>query len=396
MPKSCGQHPINKLNFAKIKSLNTPGRYADGNGLYLVVDPSGAKRWVLRTIVMQRRRDMGLGGFQLITLSEARVLATQYRKIARQGGDPIAERAAERRVVLTFKEAAEAIHKERKDRWENTKHANQWINTLKTYVFPKVGSRRLNQLGTADVRDVLATIWLTKPETARRVKQRMKMVFDWAKASEMVSGANPVDTASIGLGDQPKRDKHHKAMDYDDVRRFVSKLKNSDASIPVKLGFELLILTASRTSEIVLAQWAEFDLDNAVWTVPAARMKMRKEHRHPLTERSVNLLREAKAIQTCDYVFAGHKLDRPISNMAFLMTMRRMQEDATPHGFRSSFRDWASETTSYPHAVCEMALAHTIANKSEAAYRRGDLFEKRRELMDDWAKYIIDTGEAAL
>ncbi|MCT8972481.1 tyrosine-type recombinase/integrase [Microbaculum marinisediminis] len=387
--KPKGRHPEKALNPARIRATTQPGRYADGNGLYLVVAPSGAKRWVLRTVVHGRRRDIGLGGLQLVSLSEAREQAVQLRKLARDGGDPLAEKRKVRTVVPTFAEAAVIVHADHKSAWRNSKHADQWINTLRDYAFPYIGDRRVDHIDTPEVLRVLSPIWLTKPETARRVRQRIGTVLDWAKAAGFRSEGNPVEGVSKGLPRQPDRKSHHAAMPYADVPEFVSRLREGGTSEINRLAFEFLILTAARTSEVLKAEWTEFDIEGALWTVPAARMKAKREHRVPLSARAVTVLKRAQELSgDSRFVFAGRSSDKPLSNMAFLMVLRRMNLPVTAHGFRSAFSDWSAERTNFPREVCEMALAHTVKNKAEAAYRRGDLLEKRRELMATWEAFL--------
>jgi integrase len=383
--KRKGQHPHHALKAVSLKAKQAPGRYADGNGLYLVVEPSGAKRWVLRTVIQGRRTDIGLGGLSVVSLKEAREKALAARKLAREGGDPLAERKRAKARGMTFEQAAIAVHASRKDAWRNDKHAAQWINTLREYVFPVFGKKAISRIESPDVLTVLSAIWQTKPETARRVRQRISTVMDWAKAKGLRSGDNPVKSASIGLPDQPKA-AHHAALEYSEVSGFIEKLRECDTAEVIRLAFEFLILTATRTSEVLLAKWDEIDGD--AWTIPAERMKSGKAHRVPLSPRCVEILNRAKELRGGEgYIFPGRMKAKPLTNMVFLMTLRRMNVDTTAHGFRSSFRDWASEKTNFPRDLCEMALAHTVRDKTEAAYRRGDLFDRRRELMDTWAAY---------
>ena len=391
------QHPDKALSAAKVRGVKDAGRYADGNGLYLIVDPSGAKRWVLRTVVRGRRRDIGLGGIQVVSLAEAREQAAAMRKIARAGGDPVSERNKARAKVPTFEEAARQVYEERKSTWRNGKHAAQWINTLETYVFPDIGRRSVDHLETPDVLRVLGPIWLTKPETARRVRQRIATVFDWAKASGFRDGENPVAGVAQGLPKQPEKKDHHTAMPLSEIASFLTQLRTSDANEITRLGLEFLILTAARTGEVIGARWDELDLDASIWAVPADRMKAKREHRVPLTDRCVEILDRAREIGCgSDFLFPGRSPKKPLSNMAFLMLLRRMGEAVTAHGFRSTFSDWAAERTHHPREVVEMALAHTVKNKVEAAYRRGDLFEKRRELMRDWTHFVETGGSAEI
>jgi len=324
-----------------------------------------------------------------VPLAEARETARVLRKIAREGGDPIAERDKGKREVPTFQKAAETVHAEHSPSWKNPKHAAQWINTLKQYAYPALGDRPVDQIDTPEVLRLLGPIWLTKPETARRVRQRLGTVFDWAKASGHRTGDNPVEGVARGLPKQTDTAKHHAALPYDEVPAFIKALRASDSGIIAKHAFEFLILTASRTSEVLEAQWDEIDLTAKLWTVPASRMKAGRTHRVPLSDRCVTMLKEAEAYRGKSlYLFHGRSEKKPMSNMVFSKIMKGLKFAATPHGFRSSFRDWASETTSFPREVAEMALAHTIENKVEAAYRRGDLLEKRRKMMHDWAGFI--------
>jgi integrase len=384
------KHPDKALTVVGIKALKKPGRYADGNGLYLKVSRSGAKRWELRTVVRGKRCDIGLGGLKLVSLAEAREEARRYRAIARNEGDPLAEKRRARKVVPTFRQAAETVHKEHAKAWKNAKHGEQWINTLKAYAYPAFGERRVDQIDTPEILKALSPIWLTKQETARRVRQRIGTVLDWAKAAGHRAGNNPVEDISKALPRQSDRKGHHAALPYVEVPAFVERLRGNDAGSIAELAFEFLILTAARTSEVLEAKWNEIDLEQAAWTVPAGRMKAGREHRVPLAPRCIELLEQAKLLAAgSDFVFPGRSNKKPMSNMVLLMTMRRLASDATVHGFRSAFRDWASERTNFAREICEAALAHIVKDKTEAAYRRGDLFEKTRELMATWAAFVI-------
>ena len=388
MPKRRGSHPEKALSAVQVRHKTKPGRYADGNGLYLVVDPTGAKRWMLRTVVRGKRRDIGLGSTKLVTLAEAREAATSLRKRARAGDDPLAERRLAKAVIPTFAEATDQVHSEYKSSWRNAKHAAQWVDSLRQYAFPELGTRRVDQVATPDILRVLAPIWLVKPETARRVRQRIGKVLDWAKAAGFRAGDNPVEGVTRGLPKQPDKTAHHAAMPFVEVPGFVSRLRESNFGEVTKLAFEFLILTASRTNEVLGAQWLEIDLDQRTWIVPPARMKAGRAHRVPLSGRVLDILHRAKDLAgPSSFVFPGRQPDNGLWNGAFLMALRRMSVSTTSHGFRSSFRDWASECTNVPREVAEMALAHTIENRVEAAYRRGDLFEKRRDLMECWSMF---------
>jgi integrase len=395
MATSRRRHPDRALTAVQVRQTKRAGRYADGNGLYLVVEPSGSKHWVLRTVVRGRRRDMGLGSTRLVSLADAREVAALYRKTARAGGDPIAEHRRARVAVPTFEEAARSVHAQYCRAWRNAKHREQWINTLAQYAFPFFGDRPVSDVEPADVLRALSPIWLSKPETARRLRQRIKAVFDWAKGAGHRSGDNPVDGVLRALPRHQDLPQHYRAMPYADVPAFVRTLRGSAVALVTRLAFEFLILTGARTSEVLGARWSELDLDGAIWTIPAERMKARREHRVPLVPAAVEVVRQARSLSSGgEHVFEGRLAHKPMSNMVFLQTLRRLNVGVTAHGFRSGFRDWAAECTNFPREVCEMALAHTIKNKAEAAYRRGDLLDKRRGLMLAWAAYICNPRAA--
>lgn len=393
--KPRGRHPQQRLTAVGIRHTRRPGRYADGNGLYLVVDPSGAKRWIWRGMVQRRRCDLGLGGVDLVPLVDARAEALRCRRIARTGGNPKLDRAQAKRIVLTFKDAALRVHTEHSPTFRNVKHRAEWLSSLERDVFPVIGSRPVDTIDSSDVLRVLSAVWTKKPETARRLKQRMKLVFDWAKAAEFRTGDNPVEGMTRVLPKHRDQVDHHAALPYQTVSAFVTTLRAASQISPsIRFAFELLILTALRTTEVLHARWAEFDLDAAVWTVPGCRMKSGRDHRVPLCARVLEILRALQQTRRGDepYVFAGRRPGKPLSNMALLMALRRLKrDDITAHGFRSSFRDWAAERTNVPHAVCEAALAHVLKNKTEAAYNRTDLFDRRRELMDLWGRFVTAT-----
>jgi integrase len=387
--KPTGQHKEKRLSAAFVRTVKEPGFYGDGHGLYLKVDASGARRWVQRLMIHGKRRDIGLGSASLVSLSEAREKALEQRKVARAGEDPI---ALKRRStgILTFEEAARKVHDLSRPTWRNGKHGDQWINTMTTYAFPTFGSKRIDQISGSDVLVAISSIWNEKPETARRVKQRLASVFKWAIANGWRTD-NPAETITKAL---PKHDRskveHRKALPYDQVGGAIAQIRNSDAGITTKLAFEFLVLTATRSSETREAVWSEFDLEKAVWTIPAVRMKAKKPHRVPLSPRCLAILTEAKTLKrdTDDLVFPGTKDTKPLSDMTLSKLMKDLKIAAVPHGFRSSFRDWAGETTVHPREVIEFALAHVIKDKAEAAYARSDLFDKRRALMHDWAEYV--------
>ena len=404
----------NALSPLAVKSAK-PGRHADGGGLHLLVKESGARSWVYRFMLRGKARDIGLGaasGPEAISLANARDKAGALRLKVKGGIDPLAERDREAAEALAavqaaqiagikFKDVAEAHIAANEDGWRNAKHRQQWRNTLATYVYPEIGELPVAQVSTAHVLKILEPIWKEKPETASRVRGRIETVLDAAKARGYREGENPARWRGHVAQILPARTRlsrgHHKALSYGDVPAFLASLRDREAM--AALALEFAILTAARTGEVLGAAWGEVDLAKAVWTIPAARMKAGKEHRVPLSPRAVEILETSKQLGG-DWLFAG-KAEAPgemrpkLSGMAMNMLLRRMKVDATVHGFRSAFRDWAAESTSYAHEVAEMALAHSIENKAEAAYRRGDLFEKRRRLMADWAAYCSGEGGAA-
>ena len=392
MSKRNGAHPDKALSAVKVRGIKLPGRYADGNGLYLIVDQSGSKRWMLRTVIRGRRRDIGLGGLRTVSLAEAREEASRLRRIARSGGDPLEQRRREKRAVPTFEEAARRVHAEHSPSWKNAKHSAQWLSTLEDYVFPTMGRERVDYVEAPHILKALSPIWLSRPETARRIRQRIGVILDWAKTAGFRQTQNPINGIEKGLPKQTDRTRHHKAMPYDEVPAFIKKLQGIDASESIRLAFEFLILTATRTSEVIQATWDEIDETGKIWVIPVERMKARREHRVPLSARCRDILANARKLSDGKgYIFPGRSSDRPLSNMAFLMTLRRMNVAVTAHGFRSTFRDWAAERTNYPREVCEQALAHSLHDKTEAAYRRGDLFEKRKQLMAAWSSFATST-----
>lgn len=377
-----------------------PGRHADGGGLHLLVKETGARSWVYRYMLNGKSRDVGLGtaGPNGITLADARMVRDALRLKVKAGTDPLDERqresaeaqaAAQAAKVAgtTFKAVAEAHIATHEDSWRNDKHRQQWKNTLATYVYPEIGELPVASIDTAHVLKILEPIWKDKAETASRVRGRIETILDAAKARGYRQGENPARWRGHIAQILPARSQlkrgHHKAMPYEAIPEFVGALRKREAV--AALALEFTILTAARTGEVIGAKWEEVDMEKAIWTIPANRMKAGKEHRVPLSARAVEILKSTQGLRK-DWLFPavnGGKL----SGMAMAMLLRRMKVDVTVHGFRSGFRDWSAECTGYAHEVAEMALAHTIENKVERAYRRGDLFDKRRRLMDDWATY---------
>ncbi len=390
--RKSGQHPEKALSAAFVRSVKDPGKYFDGHGLFLKVEASGAKRWVQRIVIRGKRREIGLGPVSLTPLAEARAAALENRKQARSGGDPLSDKRAAN-AILTFEEAARKVHEIHRPSWRNPKHAAQFITTLETYAFARIGRFRVSEITTADVLAVLTPIWLTKPETARRVRQRIGTVMKWAVAQGWRQD-DPADAISAALPRQEKGQEPRKSLPYADLPRFMADLRAAKAGELTKLALELAILTACRSGEVRLARWEEIDLDRAEWSIPAERMKAKKPHRVPLSARAVELLLKAKVSgaqmgDTSGLVFPGTKAGKPISDMTLTKLVKAMGYDVHVHGFRSTFKVWAQERTNMPREVTEAVLAHTIQNKAEAAYARSDLFEKRRRLMASWAEVAM-------
>jgi integrase len=383
---------IGKLT-KKLVDNHGAGRHGDGNGLYLVVDPSGARRWVVRVVVKGQknkkgaplRTDFGLGGANIVTLNQARERALDYRRMAKQGLNP---RLSASREVPTFEEVALLVHIERLPTWKNPKHGQQWINTLRDYAFPKIGRMPIDSIDQPEVLMCLSPIWTEKHETARRLSQRIKIVLDVARSKGFRTGENPV-TAIHEARVLPKvkaKPKHHKAMAWQDIPAFYADLKTRDAMTARALRFTCL--AGSRTNEVLGMRWEEIDFENRLWVCPAERMKTGEEHRVPLTDEMLSIIESLKAMQS-DFVFEGQKRHKPLSNMGMLMLLRRMQnESSTVHGLRSTFRDWASEVANAPREVAEMCLSHRVGSDVERAYARSDLLEKRRALMEQWSAFV--------
>ncbi|PIB26472.1 integrase [Amylibacter kogurei] len=381
-----------KLTKKLVENLGA-GRHGDGNGLYLVVDASGARRWIVRVVVKGQkgktgaplRTDFGLGGADIVTLNQARERALEYRRMAKQGLNP---RFNAKREIPTFAEIAQQVHIDRLPTWKNPKHGQQWINTLRDYAFPKIGRMPVDSIGQPEVLMCLAPIWTEKHETAKRLAQRMKVVLDVAKSKGFRDGENPI-TAIKDAQVLPKvkaKPKHHKAMAWQDVPAFYADLRSRSAMAANALMFTCL--TGSRTSEVLGMRWAEIDLEAKLWTCPAERMKTGEEHRVPLTDEMLKIIEPLQAMQS-EYVFEGQKRNKPLSNMSMLMLLRRMKiEGVTVHGFRSTFRDWASEVANAPREVAEMSLAHKVGSDVERAYARSDLLERRRVLMGEWSQFV--------
>ena len=388
---------IGRLTALAVSRAKAAGMYADGGGLYLQVTAAGARTWIYRFTLQGRTRDMGLGSLSAVSLSEARTRALEARRLKSAGIDPIGardgQRATERAETakqITFKDAAEAFIKAHQAGWRNAKHCDQWRNTLATYVYPLMGALPVQQIDAGLVVRVLEPIWTTKAETAGRVRQRIEAVLDSATARGYRSGENPARWRGhlenlLPALSKVRRVQHHPALPYTEIGAFMAELRKQ-AGLAAR-AMELLILTATRTTEAIAARWSEIDLEQKIWTIPAERIKAGREHRIPLSPAAVALLHQLAKTKVNEFVFPGRP-GKPLSDGALLALLRRMTgSDLTTHGFRSTFRDWAAEQTNFPREVAEMALSHAIGDKVEAAYRRGDLLEKRRRMMEAWAAF---------
>lgn len=378
---------VGRLSARKVETAK-PGKHSDGGNLYLVVSPSGARKWILRFTWRGRPKEMGLGSAASVPLGEARERAAHARQMIARGLNPIDERKRDRDIP-TFGDLADDVRESLSARFRNEKHRAQWKSTLLTYAAP-LRTKPVDTITTDDVLTVLKPIWITKAETASRVRGRIEKVLDAAKAKGYRDGENPARWKGHLDHLLPSSTKlargHHPAMDYAKVPAFIAKLRSRQSMAAMAL--EVCILTAARSGEILGMQWTEVDLDKKLWTVPANRMKAAREHRVPLSARALTIVKKLNEVRQGNFVFPGQKPDKPLSNMAMGMVLRRMKiAGATVHGFRSSFRDWAGNESTYPREVAESALAHVVGDQTEQAYRRGDALDKRRKLMDEWTSY---------
>jgi len=395
-----GKRHLNRLSARAILTKKRPGLYCDGGGLYLQIAPSGSKTWIFRfrSPATNTLRYMGLGSIQTVGLPEARTKAAVQRSALLSGLDPIqarneekARKAIEAAKAVTFSACATSYTQSHRAGWKSEKHADQWTKTIDTFCGPIIGALPVQEVDTAFVLKVLEPIWARIPETASRLRGRIEAVLDWAKARGHRHGENPARWKGhlnqlLPALAKKNRVRHHPALPYDRIGEFMPLLRAQDCVGARALEFT--ILTAARTGEVIGAKPDEIDLEKAIWTVPAGRMKAGREHRVPLSSRALQIAREMIELKGV-HLFPGQRTGNPLSCMTMTAVLRRMGfGNITVHGFRSSFRDWAAEQTNYPREVCEMALAHTISDKTEAAYRRGDLFEKRRRIMDSWSEFI--------
>ena len=401
--KKVGKRVLHRLTDLRVKSETKPGRHADGGGLYLSISATGAKSWIFMFQDRQagKRREMGLGpyaGVRRVSLKIAREKAERCRQFLAEGKDPIVERDREDGREKTFAEVTELFLSARQSEWRNLKHIAQWEMTLGNTYCSSIRSKPISTISRDDIVGVLKPMWQTKTETATRLRGRLERVFEFAEAKGWRSGANPALWRGGLRGILPKPEKlknvkHHAAMPYSELPDFIAQLRRTDAIAARALEF--LILTAGRSGEVLGSTWDEIDQDSAIWLVPAERMKMRREHRVPISSRALEILNEMRQRQMSCFVFPGNKKNRPLSNMAFSMLMRRLGVGSfTAHGFRSSFRDWAGDETEHPREVAEAALAHVIGNRAEQSYRRRDALEKRRALMTEWGAFLSATKVA--
>jgi integrase len=388
------------LTARSVATMTKPGMHADGGGLYLHISPRGAKSWIFRWTKNGKSHDLGLGtaGDDRITLKRAREAAAAAWRRVHDGGDPIADRKATRSnaqietaKAMTFRQCAEAYIAAHRAGWRNPRHAKQWPSTLGAYAYPVFGNLPVQAIDVGLVMQAIEPVWAKKPETASRVRGRIESVLDWAKARGYRQGENPARWRGHLENLLPKKSKvrrveHHAALPYPEIGEFMVELRQHEGIAARALEFA--ILTAARTGEVIGAKWSEIDLEARLWVIPGERMKSGREHRVPLSEPAMAILRALQEIRQSDFVFPGHRVGQPLSNSAMLQQVRRLgRAGLAVHGFRSTFADWCSEQTNFPAEVREMALAHAMANKVEEAYRRGDVIQKRRQLADAWARY---------
>lgn len=383
-------HGMGKLTDIKLKSLKEPGRYGDGDGLYFRITKAGSRNWILRIVINGKRTDKGLGGYPAVSLFQARRKNEAIRSAVANGLDPW---EPEVQAAPTFREAARIVHELNVPRWKNAKHAKSWMQTLERHALPVIGDKPIDQIERQDVLRVLTPIWTDIPENARRVRQRMRTVFKWAMAHGHLD-YNPAGEAVDGaLPPMPKVKNHMKALPYQKVADALRIVDGGPSNVVTKLAFKFLVLTAARSIEVRGALWSEIDPEAREWRIPAIRMKDNEEHRVPLSDQAIAVLSEALPLTERQLVFPSfHDNSKMLSENALSLMLRKRGIEAVPHGFRSSFRDWAAEQTSASHAAMELSLAHKVGSTVEQAYFRSDLYEQRRKLMQEWADYL---GEAA-
>ncbi|MFL9887735.1 tyrosine-type recombinase/integrase [Paraburkholderia agricolaris] len=393
---------LNRLTSLQVTRTKRPGVYSDGGGLYLQITRTLCKSWLFRYMRQGKKRGMGLGPIHTISLAEARLLALDCRRQLLGGVDPLDDKRAKERAAkrertqsLPFRDCASKYIESHRESWKNEKHAAQWESTLSTYAHPIIGDMMVSEVDTHEIMKVLEPIWKGKTETASRVRGRIESILAWASVNKYRSGENPARWKGhldqlLAKRSRLQKVQHHAALPYVEISAFMRQVQAQEGMAAFAL--QLAILTASRTNEVIGARQSEIDLESAVWTIPAERMKAGREHRVPLSNAAIDLLKPLLEAAG-EYVFPAIKGNKHLSNMAMLQLLKRMgRSDLTVHGFRSTFKDWARETTDYPREVSEAALAHIIGDQTEAAYARGDLFQKRTRLMQDWADFVLASG----
>jgi len=375
-----------KLTAKFVENVSEAGKYYDQHGLFLHVRPSGAKKWLQRYTFQGRRREIGLGSAKIVSVATARKNAHQNLVLVSEGVDPIEDKK-QYNTIPKFELAARQVYEVNRPTWRNAKHAAQFITTLETYAFPVIGSMSVKEINSSHILRILSPIWVTKAETAKRVRQRLSTVFKYCVAQQWRTD-DPADIAIVkALPYLKKKVQHRKSISYNDVSDFIETVSKSSAGLSTKLGLEFLILTATRSGEVRNARWDE--INGSLWIIPEGRMKAGIEHRVPLSNRCMEILEEAQNInQGSDYIFEGTKPDKPLSENTFNKLMKELGLEVHAHGFRTSFRTWTQEKTHYPNEVAEAALAHSLKDSAEAAYARSDLLEKRAEMMEAWAQFI--------
>ncbi len=395
-----------RLTAVKVKNLRQPGRYGDGQGLYLNVAPRGSKSWVQRIAADGKRSDLGLGGYPTVGLAEAREKAVANKKAVREGGNPVTVRSTKTGGVKaavpsapeipTFRETATFVHSQNSEKWESAKAKNNWWQRAERYVFPVIGDMAVGRIGRTEVLGIVEPVWTEKPETARRIRLIIKTVMARAMAHGHIE-VNPAgEIIDAALPAMPKFKVHFEALPYAGVATAIEAVESSTSYLSTKAAFRFLVLTAARSGEVRGTTWGEVDFDRVVWNIPASRMKTRKEHRVPLSLQAMELLRKARELHAdgSPYIFPNDLTpSKPLSENALSYMLRRIGMASTVHGFRSSFRDWASENTDASHAVMELSLAHDVGSGVVQSYARSDLLERRRELMQQWADYLCLGGE---
>jgi integrase len=388
---------LNRLTAMKVAKAKRPGLLSDGGGLYLRIAPGGSKQFIFRYAMNGRLRDMGLGPTHTLSLEQARERARDARLLRLDGLDPIEAKRARMAALqaadakaMTFRQCAEGFIKDNEKEWKNAAHHKQWTSTLATYVYPTLGDIPVAAIDTPLVLSVLKPIWTDKTETASRVRGRIEAILGWATVHHYRSGDNPARWQGLLEHALPARSKvakteHHAALPYAEIAAFMARLRQ-DTSAAARC-LEFIVLTGARLAEAAEAMWSEIDFAGRTWTIPANRMKGGREHKVPLSNAAMTVLEAMRTMRTCDFVFHGMRAGQPVGARTIQELVRQLGGEITTHGFRSCFRDWAAERTNFPREVAEMALAHAIPSAVEAAYRRGDLFEKRRRLMDSWAEF---------